>query len=569
MEQLPKSSSPERAEARETALKNIEQQVPLEQQIVAAVKDSQAAQAAILEAERTGVSAEEIGRLQNAANIANSELNKIKQDQDSYNGESSVEALAFMETAKLDFFKKMASLRAAYQSGEKALQSAQDESESHFVELHRKVSKIEITFQDFDREILSLQPAYLFLEIEDQQKMKAPLAAVIKKIENFRGPVFSNDSRLPNMEGTMQLAYRYALDTINTVGKKMQQDGKDPKMDMPGKYCGLDEARRPIAEDKWDEVDEVFLKDPKRVILETLSELRKGDSVGNLQPIVRESLTASIVLLAKKYNEDPGPDREVDVDDEYADLDDVKAKNENLEKYKRRILPYLKPFLVLRASIAERRWQKELQTRTIEPTINFLTNAFPAMDKETLQKRARAVKTIRIDTAGQVTALRKGSNGTWLSRERQIHVSLRIVEKKGVYGEKVMRHETLHALSTSADDKARLNVSNVKGADHLTEALVEELTQLQMAEKDSVEASSYSKQRQMLKSLQQLCRTLNEKIVPLDVFVEALFSEDKDVEKTLRKNGYSDDDFQKIQQFLVDEYKKLEDSKTPSEEACV
>lgn len=562
MEQFSKSPSHEQAETREATVKDIEHQVPLEEQIIAAEKDSQAAQTAILEAERTGVSAEEIGKLQNAANVANLELKKIIHDQIPHKEESSVEALALVETVKLDFFKKMASLRAAYQSGEKSLESALDESESHYDELHRKVHKMQIAFQDFDREILSLQPAYLFLEIEDQQRMKAPLAAAIKTIENVRGPVFSNDYRLPNMEGTMQIAYKYALDTIDTVGKKMQQDGKDPKIDTPGKYCGLDEVRRPVAEDKWDEVDEVFLKDPKKAILETLSELRKGDSVGNLQPVVRESLITNIILLAKKYNEDPVPDRQTDSEDEHADPGDI-------EKYKRRILPYLKPFLLLRASIAERRWQKELQARAVEPAIDFLTKAFPGMDQETLQKRAKAIKTIRICTADQATTLSKNARGMWSPRERRINGSLRSIEKKGILGEKVMRHETLHALSTSTDNRAELDVSRVKRTEHLTEALVEELTQLQFAEEDSVETSSYSKQRQVLKSLQELCRSLNKEIVPLDVFVEALFSEEKNISKTLKRNGYSDNDVQKIQQFLIDAYNQLESNEKASEAGCV
>lgn len=462
MEQFPKNPSHELAETRGMAVKSIEHQVPLEQQIMAAEKDSQAAQAAILEAERTGVSAEEIGKLQNAVNVANLELKKIKHDQNPHERESSVEEFALMETAKLDFFKKMASLRAAYQNGEKTLQSAQDESESYYAELHHKVDKMQIAFQDFDREILSLQPAYLFLEIEDQQRIKTPLAAAIRRIENFRGPVFSSDLRLPNMEGTMQLAYKYALDTINTVAKKMQQDGKDPKIDEPGKYCSLDEARYPIAQDKWDEIDEVFLKDPKKAILEALSELRKMDSIGNLQPVVSESLIASVILLAKKYNEDPIPDRQTDSDDEYTYADDEHSKNEDIERYKRRIFPYLKPFLLLQASIAERRWQKELRAKVVEPTIDFLTKAFPGMDQETLQKRARAIKTIRIFTADQATSMPKEIHGKWSPSKRQIYGSLRHVEKKDVLGERVMRHETLHALSTSTDDKCMFDVSRVK-----------------------------------------------------------------------------------------------------------
>ena len=89
-----------------------------------------------------------------------------------------------------------------------------------------------------------------------------------------------------------------------------------------------------------------------------------------------------------------------------------------------------------------------------------------------------------------------------------------------------------------------------------------------MVEKDSVD-NAYSKQRQMLKSLLELCRSLNKEIVPLDSFVEALFSEEKNIEKTLSRHGYSDSDVQKIQQFLIDAYRQLESSNKTSEAACV
>lgn len=170
-------------------------------------------------------------------------------------------------------------------------------------------------------------------------------------------------------------------------------------------------------------------------------------------------------------------------------------------------------------------------------TVDFLKNAFPEIDQKTLEERA---KRLSFSIKSGVESSEKWENvgGKFNPGTKEISVRRNYKLEEDTY-----RHEILHGLSQS-EDRVDTKPGAITFLDtelspgvraRLTEAVIEEMTQFGKIN-DASALHSYVSERKWFSNLRSLSEKQGDEI-PLGTFVQALFSEEKNLRASLHAQG--------------------------------